>query len=413
MRFALVLSLVASSASAQTILSAVDGGTQSLEVVTTSTAQIDYSVSFVDYSASAATPDAMQGSITTATTTTYLPSPAPGETRQLRLARFRNISTSASNVLTFQKDANATNYQLHQVTLAPGEAVKVDAEGELHVYDSSGIERVPATTVIDGRTQSWYKVGAASEAAGLFQLMNKDTGTPGAWVPGTPGVNGDALSCNTTADATIAGATYLPDPASGNYYLTAATATASVVGMPFLMDLFWYNTGLVVTTTTAQAVTLPTLPARDQNGSTNGDGWQAAILVTTATTNASAVTNTTLSYTDSDGNAGNTATISSFPATAVAGAFIPFQLAAGDRGIRNIASVTLGTSYVTGAISLVLFRPIIYVSAPTANVGGTMNIVNAAPAGVKLWNGTCLNVGYLASATTATNLSLNAQITVR
>ena len=406
----LLLSLLPALASAQTILDATN---KSLEVQTSTTAAVDYFCSYVDYTSTTVTPADTQGAITTATTTTYVAAPAASTQRQLRRCTFRNKSTTTSNTLTFQKDVSGTNYEAYVVVLAPGESVKQDAEGEWKVFSSTGLEKVAGTAAVDGRTISFYKVGATSEAAGLLQLMNKDTGFPGAWVPGTPGVNGDALSCSTTADATIAGAPYLPDPASGNYYLPSATAAASVAGMPFIIDLIWYNTGLTVTTTTAQNVTLPTLPARDTDGSNNGDGWQAAILVTTATTNAGAVTNTTLSYTDSDGNAGNTATISSFPATAVAGAFVPFQLAAGDRGIRNIASVTLGTSYGGGAISLVLYRPLAYVSAPVANIGGTINVVNASPGGTKVWNGSCLNVGYLASATTATTLNLNAQLVVR
>lgn len=396
-------------ASAATVLAST---TEALEVVTSASGDIDYVVSYVDYTSSAATPGATQGNITTATTTTFVSAPAASTQRQVKRINFRN-KAATSNTLTIQKDVSGTNYEMYSTTLGPDDVLTIDSEGERHVYGSDGLEKFPSTTAIDGRTISYYKVGATSEAAGLFQLMNKDTGVPGAWVPGTPGVNGDAVSCNTTADATIAGAPYLPDPATGNYYLVAATAANSVAGMPMLIDLIWYNTGLAVTTTTAQSVTLPTLPSRDQDGSNNGEGWQAAILVTTATTNASAVTNTTLSYTDSEGNAGNTATISSFPATAVAGAFVPFQLVAGDRGIRNIASVTLGTSYGGGAISLVLYRPIAYISTPVANIGGTINVVNASPNGTKLWNGTCLNMGYLASATTAVNSNVNVQLTVR
>lgn len=410
MRFALLSLLLAFAAHAQTLLTDV---THSLRVDTSTTAPVDYVVSFIDYTATDSTPNSQQGAITTVTTTTYVTAPAASTQRQIRWASFRNKSTTTANKLTFKKTVSATDYEMYVVTLAPGESVKMDAEGEWHPYDSAGIERVAATTVIDGRTLSFLKVGAATEAAGLWQVMAKDTGFPSAWVPGAPGLNGDALDCSTTADATIAGATYLPNPATGNYYLTAATAGVSVASMPMLFDLVWYDTGLVVTTTTAQAVTLPALPARDQEGSTNGEGWQVGILVTTATTNAAAVTNTTLTYTNSDGTAGRTATMASFPATAVAGTFVPFQLQAGDRGVRNIASVTLGTSYVTGAISLVLFRPLVYVASPVVNVGSTINVVNAAPAGVKLWNGTCLSVGYLASTTTATTVNLNAQLTVR
>lgn len=393
---------------AATILTSTD----SMEVVTSAACTLDVVASYVDYTSSAATPGSQNTAITTATTTTFVSAPAASTQRQLKRVNMRNKSTTTCTV-TVQKDVSGTNYELYSTSLGADDTYTIDSEGERHVYGMDGLEKVAGLNNIDGRTETFFKVGATSEAAGLFQLQLKDTGRPGPWVPGTPGVNGDAVSCNSTADATIAGAPYLPDPATGNYYLTAMIAGQSIASMAMLIDVIWYNTGLTVTTTTAQNITLPTLPARDTDGSTNGEGWFAAILVTTATTNASAVTNTTLSYTDSEGNAGNTATISSFPATAVAGAFIPFQLAAGDRGIRNIASVTLGTSYGGGAISLVLYRPIAYVSSPVANIGGTLNVMNSAPTGVKLWNGTCLAPGYLASATTATTTNINAHIVVR
>lgn len=409
MRALLLALLLPATALGQTIL---NGTTESMEVVTSSTSAVDYIVSYVDYTSTAATPGTAQGAITTATTTTYVPAPAAATQRQLKRVTFRNKGAT-SNLLTIQKDVSATNYEAYSTSLGPDETFTVDSEGERHVYGSDGLEKVPGTTSIDGRSIAWLKVGATSEAIGLWQAQLKDTGFPGAWVPGTPGVNGDALSCNTTADAAIAGANYLPTPATGNYYLAAATATTSVAAMPGLFDLVWYNTGLTVTTTTAQAITVPTLPNRDLNGSNNGDGWMAGLLVTTATTNGSAVTNATLSYTNSEGTAGRTATMSSFPATAVAGAFIPFQLAAGDDGIRTIASVTLGTSLVTGAVSLVLYRPIVYIPSPVANIGGTISVVNAVPTGTKLWDGTCLWVGYMASATTAVTTNIVANLVVR
>jgi len=410
MRFALLLTLLPALASAQTILSET---THSLEVVTTTTAAVDYFVSFVDYASGTATPGSTQGAITTATTTTWVSAPAASTQRQLRRATFRNKSTSAANRLTFQKDVGGTNYEAYSVSLGPGESVKMDAEGEWAVYDSAGIARLPSTTVIDGRTQSLFKVGATSEAAGLFHTLTGSAGMPGAWVPGTPGLNGDHVACNSTADATIAGSPYLPTPATGNYYLTSATAGATVASVPFIYDLLWYNTGLVVTTTTAQNITTGTINARDQEGATNGEGIFLALHVTTATTNASAVTTITASYTDSDGNAGNTATIPSFPATAALGTFVPFLLAAGDRGVRSVENITLGTTLTAGAVSVVLFRPLAYIPSPLANVGGTISVVNANPTGTKLWNGTCLVMGYLASATTANTVSIQTQLTVR
>jgi len=410
MRLALLLALLPALASAQTILSET---THSLEVVTSTTAAVDFYASFVDFGAGTAAPGSTQGAITTATTTTWLTAPAASTQRQVRRATFRNKSTSTAQVLTFQKDVSGTNYEGFRVSLAPGESVKIDGEGEWQVFDSAGIARQPATTVIDGKTLNFLKVGATAEAAGQFHMYHDRAGLPGAWTPGTPGVNGQTRSCNTTAIASAAGAPYLPDPSSGNYYLTSASAGVSVASMPFMIDLLWYNTGLVVTTTTAQALSSGTPPARDQEGAALGEGVFAALLVTTATTNGSAVTTITISYTDSDGNASNTATMPSFPATAALGTFVPFLLATGDRGVRSIESITLGTTLTAGAVSLVLFRPIFNVPSPVANVGGTISAINALPAGIKLWNGSCLWLGYLATATTANTMSVSANLTVR
>jgi hypothetical protein len=136
-----------------------------------------------------------------------------------------------------------------------------------------------------------------------------------------------------------------------------------------LIDLMWINTGLVVTTITAQAITPVALPARDATGTTNGDDVQFGVLVTTATTNAAAITNMTISYTNQAGTAGKVGTISSFPATAVAGTLVPFQLATGDTGIRSVQSITLGTTLTAGAISLIGYRIISMAPHLVANAG--------------------------------------------
>jgi len=244
---------------------------------------------------------------------------------------------------------------------------------------------------------------AAAEAAAVNYAYAKDTGFPGAWVPGTPGLNGAAADCSTTAGATILGAPYLPNPASGSNYLTYGSVATTVVHSTWLADILWYNTGLVVTTTTAQGITTPTFPARDNQGSTNGEGYQAAIYVTTATTQAGAVTTITLNYTNSVGTASRTATMASFPATAVLGTWVPFQLQAGDRGIRSIQGITLGTTLTAGAISLVVFNYAMRYPVGVANVG-TVPFPPQSP-GVRMWNGACLWLGYQSSATTATTIN--------
>lgn len=391
-----------------------EGTTDSLELAASVAGTIYYNVAYVTTTSSAATPGETSGLHNAASTITIVPAPGASTQLQLKQAVISN-NGSAANTVTLKKDVSGTEYIIISVTLQVGDNLVLGTDGHFQVLGANGElkTQVPVYTGLDGTQLNILKVGAASEAAGLLYGHAKDNGQPGAWVPGTPGVNGDAISCNTAADATIAGAPLLTDPSNGNYYLTTFNVASTTAHMHGLYDLIWYNTGLTVTTTTAQTITLPALPSRDRNGTTNGDDWQAAVYVTTATTNAGAITNMTLSYTDSDNNAGNTATIASFPATAVAGAFIPFHLAAGDRGIRNIASITLGTSLVTGAISLVLYRPLAWTPAPAANIGGSLFPLNNQPTGVKLWNGTCLQNYYLASATTATNTFGGYSLVVR
>jgi len=395
-----------------------------LELVTSSSATIDFYIAVAQITSSSITIDSTQGSISSATTTTIIGSPSSGEQIQVKLLTITNKHATSSCNITLQKDVSGADFVIGGTyTLAHGESLKVTQDGTFTVYDSQGREKKASTDVIGytGMPFQFYKIGSAAEAVGQWYGWAKDSGFPGAWSPGAPGVNGwwtDASQASNAANpagATQAGCPQLPNPASGSYYLVPPKITTSTGHLVQLVDLLWYNTGIVVTTTTAQAITMPatSIPARDLNGSTNGEGWNAAIYVTTATTNAGAITNTTLSYTNSDGTAGKTATISSFPATAVAGTFVPLQLATGDRGIRSIQSITLGTTYGGGAISIVLYRNLYSIANPVANVGGIGDTYVTNGTGVRIYNGTAQWWVYRASATTATTMAGTTMIIER
>ncbi len=200
------------------------------------------------------------------------------------------------------------------------------------------------------------KASSAVEAADILSSTFYETGEPGAAAAPTPGLNGAALT-------TYAGQIPFSNPASGNTYLWQWQPVASDSGgtalthiVSYLLDRLWHNSGIVATTTTAQSITSGAMPARDVNGSTNGEGLMAALEVSAATTNAAAITTITLNYTNQAGTAGRTGTIASFPATAAVGTFVPFRLDAGDTGIRSIEGITLGTSLVTGTVHLVVYR---------------------------------------------------------
>lgn len=244
--------------------------------------------------------------------------------------------------------------------------------------------------------QEFLKVGSTMEATGVRYSLFYTSGTPGAAVAPSPGIAGAALT-------TYSGPIPYTNPVSGNSYVARFSATPSVTGTLILYDRLWHNSGVAVTTTTAQTVNSATWPARDRNGATDGDNIMVGIEVSTATTNAGAVTNTTMSYTNSAGTSGRTATISSFPATAVAGTFVPFQLQAGDVGIRSIQSVTLGTSYGAGAIHLVAYRQLTRLGFSVANIEQSVGAIGSGF--VRLYDNTVPALAWIPTATTALTVS--------
>jgi len=206
----------------------------------------------------------------------------------------------------------------------------------------------------------FHKYVVTQEAAGIPHTMHYAPGFPGAAVAPTSTIDGDALT-------SYSGMLQFP-AASNNTHLYSFSIQGDNFGQFWLCDRLWHNANISSTTTTAQAITTPTWPARDRNGATTGDGILVGIEVSTATTNGSPNTNTTMEYTNSASTGSRTATITSFPATAVAGTFIPFELQAGDTGIKSIQGLTLGTSYGTGVIHLVAFRKIAMFSSAAARV---------------------------------------------
>lgn len=239
--------------------------------------------------------------------------------------------------------------------------------------------------------QEIFKITGTMEAAAVFHSTFYGVGRPGAGVAPSPGLAGEALT-------TLSGQIPFTNPGAGNSYLTRFEGSATIAGMARLCDRLWQNSGFTITQTTAHTINSVTFPARDDAGSTNGAGVMVAIEVSTATGNGSAVTNTTMSYTNQAGASGKTATIASFPATAVAGTFVPFELAAGDTGVRSIQSLTLGTSYVSGTIHLVAYRTLAQIGMPLANAGYGLDSLTGGF--VRLYDNTVPFLVWLPTSTT-------------
>lgn len=374
-----------------------------LQITTgTATSTIEVHASYVDISGTTITPLRTNTLITTATTTTIVGSPAASTQRNVKGLYVTNNSSGTSCNVAISHTDGTNVIELMQFVLLPGENMGYREDGSWVHRDAQGAEYPPSGLgAYNGRSVGFMKSGTAADAIGYWYCTAKDAGFPGAWAPGTPGVNGRVTDGTTSADY---GCFPIANPSTGGNYLTEVNMAASVNHTHVLFDCLWVNSGLVVTTTTAQAITTPTLPARDLNGTTNGEGCGIALYFSAASTLAAAGANLTVSYTNSDNVSGRTATLlaiagSQVPATPVVGTLVWFNLAAGDRGVRSIQSITLGTSMLTGTIHLMITRDIATIGTTIANVNAQKII---GTPGIRLYNGTCLLHCNLASATTAT-----------
>ena len=226
-------------------------------------------------------------------------------------------------------------------------------------------------------------------------------GNPGAGTAPSSGLSGAAVS-GSSVEYTSEKAGQIPrgNPASGNAYLANLGFAATTPGRLVIIDRLWENSGLSSTLTTSQTINSVTLPARDGNGATLGAQVMAA-LEWSATGGAGTPTYT-LGYTDSSNNAGNSTTLASV-ATPPVGTFEIFPLAAGDTGVRSIQTLQASATHTSGTLHLVMYREIASIGCPLANVEYAFDVITGGRP--QLFNGTCPQVLWFNSATTAVTLN--------
>lgn len=375
----------------------LSSNSHTLNLTTSSTSEVDVTVSYLDITSTSLTPAAQDSQIVTAATTQICDAPIESTQRQIKVITILNAGT-ASNSITVRKTTGVV-LTLYKTVLQAGQSAVYSIDGGWQRFDSNGTpitEPASKMGIQTGYASFYTKTGTAPEAAGVPYLFAKDAGMPGAMTVSSAGVNGESWS-NAKAGC-------LPITiGSGTLYLSSFSITANQTGMFGLLDILWMNSGLSVTTTGAQSITPATAATRDNNGTSNGLGVIPAIYMSVATTQAGAVTTIVASYTNQDGTAGKTATIPSFPATAVAGSLILFNLAAGDTGCRSVESVTLGTTLASGTIHLVLVRPIIFGPVLLANTGYCTSISDYKA--VKIFPNSYLAPWSIPTGSTATTIS--------
>lgn len=226
-----------------------------------------------------------------------------------------------------------------------------------------------AITTLDGLIAGmkspfdFYKPSFTTVAGRLFSLFYQP-GLPGAAVAPSPGLAGAALT-------TYAGQIPFSNPGSGNTCLSRFNASGGAIGQIFLCDRLWHNSGFNVTLNSPQSINSVTFPARDRNGATNGEGILIGLEVS-ATMGAGTPT-ISLSYTNSDGTSGHTSPGLAMASAMIAGSFIPLPLAAGDKGVRSVQSLTQSASMTSGTYHLVAYRVLAVAGIGAATIGENLN----------------------------------------
>jgi hypothetical protein len=260
----------------------------------------------------------------------------------------------------------------------------------------------------------WNKItGASTYAAGRSYDMTNLAGYPiaNAWA-------GTALNFVECDEATGNGTQIFGIRHGGNvspdvkHLLNLGGLVTAGTGVPstlILVDIEGYWPGISNNTTSPQSlVGTPSLR------STNGAGLRL-YWVQTAIAGATGQ-NLSLSYTDQDGNTGNTMPVTvAMTASAIVGhishsgtaannygPFLP--MASGDSGVRNVASVTFSAAN-TGTGALVLAKPIIELPIGIVQTYHNKDTLSQVPSLPIIPDGACLGMilvagGAVAGATT-------------
>lgn len=232
----------------------------------------------------------------------------------------------------------------------------------------------------------------------------------------TAGLPGAAAVPTTTPGLSGAQVTSLPgqipftNPASGYKYLSRFSAQIPIGGVLMLCDLLWWSSNTTVTSTSEQVFTgSQQIPARDMNGSNNGEGVYGAVII--SATVAAGTPTLTLKYTDSTGTTGQSATNTlSIAASAATGTFHTIGLAAGDTGIRRAESITQSATMTSGSYTTVLYRPIATLEMMGTNA--QPSAIDAISGGMpRLYDNTVPFLVFIPGATTSSYINASVVYT--
>jgi len=243
----------------------------------------------------------------------------------------------------------------------------------------------------------WHKQARIAGAAATAPIAGRPASL---WLyDGQPSGGIAPTTVEAPTNATVGALPFTSAGGGRESWMTQAWATGLVGGTLLLYDRLLHVGNLSGIVTTAQ--TVGGTITRNTGGSGNFAFAEIYTLVGTTATTIS------MSYTDQDGNTGNTSTAVTFGGTAfrevTRGIFLP--LAGSDTGIREVASVTLAASTGTaGNFGVVVGRPIAYIGIGSAGAAGWRDYVTGLPSIPKIDSGSCLSLLWIPATTTVPEL---------
>lgn len=235
---------------------------------------------------------------------------------------------------------------------------------------------------------------------------------PAATIAGRPaslwtydGVPGAGIAPTTVAipDNTTNGGLKQTDPGGGRQkWLTQFWATGLVGGTLILYDRLLHIGSLSGTTATAQTV------AGTLTRYTNGLGnFVFAEIYTQIGASTSSIT---MSYTDENGTSGTANSTS--PGVQIGNTgfrevtrAIMLPLAAGDKGVKYVASVTHATTGTAGNYGIVIGHPLAFIGIGGPGGAGWRDFVTGLPGIPEILPGACLSLLWTPATTTAPEIT--------
>jgi len=225
-----------------------------VRIVTDTTADIEVHASWMENNAGAITPGRTNtASITSATTTTVVGSPASGVQRNVKLLSIRNNHASTTVNVTVDHTDGSTAEELITVALLAGETLVLDEIGNWTHYDTNGaeypvtgiavasqaeMESASSTTVAvtpgrqhfhPGHPKCWCKCGVTGNDLGSYNITSiTDTGAGIATINVATDFSTSNWACIATCERS---STSLAVTNLKFINIRSATQTAGVVGL--------------------------------------------------------------------------------------------------------------------------------------------------------------------------------------